>query len=212
MMKITKYEHACLDITEGDSRLIIDPGEFASSLTNIEAIDCVVITHIHGDHFNPYKLKQIYQLNPEVKIYTTSDVAEKLVDLKAEIAKPGKTYVIGEIELEFFGEDHAVIDPRTPVVQNIGVLVNSKLYYPGDSFTECTKQFQVLAVPSSAPWMRVGEMIPMIESSQCSQVFPTHNFMLSEVGHQFSNNWLREFAERSGKTFSFLSPGDSIEI
>lgn len=209
-MKITKYEHACLDINEGASRLIVCPGVFTKSLTNLEGITAIVVTHVHADHLDTAIIQEIIKKNPDVRIYTTEEAARELAS-HTYIGKPGEPVTIGEFRLEFFGENHAEIDPKTPVTQNIGVLVNNKLYYPGDSFTECQKPFVVLAVPASAPWLRVGQTIPLIENSNCQTIFPTHNALLSDAGHQVTNNWLKTFAERSGKEFNFLQPGDSIE-
>lgn len=210
-MRITKYEHACLDIQHNDTRIVIDPGVFTKSLTNSGNIDAVIITHIHGDHFDPSIINQIIEENPGLKIWTTNEVAKELGD-KATLARPQNAEKIGEISLEFFGENHAEIDPKTPIVQNIGVLVNNTLYYPGDSFTECPKPFEILAVPASAPWLRVGQTIPLIENSQCKQIFPTHNALLSDIGHSTTNSWLRKFSERDNKEFKYLKPGDSIEV
>jgi L-ascorbate metabolism protein UlaG (beta-lactamase superfamily) len=210
-MKITKYEHACLDISEGNSRLIVCPGVFSSSLRDFSNITAVVVTHVHADHLDPEKIQEIIAKNPEVKIFTTKE-ASKEINPNVSVGVPGKPITVGSFTLEFFGEDHAEIDPRTPVAQNIGVLINDKLYYPGDSFTECPKQFKVLAVPASAPWLRIAEVIPLVENSSCKQVFPTHNGLLSDAGHQVTNNWLQTFAQRSGKEFTFLKPGESIEV
>jgi L-ascorbate metabolism protein UlaG (beta-lactamase superfamily) len=210
-MKIIKYEHACLDILEGNSRLIVCPGVFSGSLKNFDNITAVVITHVHADHLDPEKIQEIIAKNPEVKIFTTKEASKEIASNVA-VGIPGQPVTVGNFTLEFYGKDHAEIDPQTPVVQNIGVLINSKLYYPGDSFTECPKQFSILAVPASAPWLRIGEVIPLIENSGCVQIFPTHNALLSDAGNQVTNNWLQTFAERSGKEFMFLKPGDSIEV
>ncbi len=210
-MRITKYEHACLDIQQDNTRIIIDPGVFTKSLTNLDYIDAVVITHIHGDHFDQSLINKIIAKNPDLKIWTTNEVAKELGD-KATVARPQNIEKIGEVSLEFFGENHAEIDPETPVAQNLGVLIDNKLYYPGDSFTECPKPFEVLAVPASAPWLRIGQTIPLIKNSQCKQVFPTHNALLSEAGHSVTNIWLEKFAERYNKVFNNLQPGDTLEI
>lgn len=210
-MRITKYEHACLDIQHNNTRIIIDPGKFSKSLTNYANIDALVITHIHSDHFDPSIINKISAKNPGLKIWTTEEVAKELGD-KTTVARLQNIEKIGEISLEFFGENHAEIDPETPVAQNFGVLIDNKLYYPGDSFTECPKPFEVLAVPASAPWLRIGQTIPLMKNSQCKQVFPTHNALLSEAGHSVTNIWLEKFAERYNKVFNNLKPGDFIEI
>lgn len=210
-MKITKYEHACLDIIENKTRLIICPGIFSNSLQDFSDISAVVVTHIHADHLSEEKLQKIIASNPNVKIFTTEEAAKEIPS-NTQVVKDGQTAEVGDIKLEFYGENHTEIDPQTPLAQNVGVLVNDKLYYPGDSFTECPKPFEVLAVPASAPWLRVGQTIPLIENSQCKIVFPTHNALLSEEGHGTTNNWLQKFTERSGKKFTFLQPGESIDI
>ncbi len=209
-MKITKYEHACLDVTEGSNRLIICPGVFTTSLTDFTNITAVVITHVHGDHLDPSKIDKIIENNPDVNIYTTEE-ASKEIKSNVKIVNNGQEIEVGDFKLSFYGEMHAEIDPQTPLVENIGVLINDALYYPGDSFTECPKSFKVLAIPASAPWLRVGQTIPLIESSQCDMVFPTHNALLSDIGHQTTNTWLQKFSERCGKQFKFINPGESIE-
>lgn len=211
-MKVTKYEHACLDIIEGNERLIIDPSVFSASLKDYSNISALVITHIHGDHFDPEKVQAIITENPTLQIYTTQEVADQLTASKVIVPETNKPYGINNLTLEFFGEKHAEIDPQTPIVQNIAILVNNHLFYPGDSFTECPKPFHTLAVPASAPWLRVGETLPLFENSQCEQVFPTHDILLSDPGYAITNTWLEKFAERNGKKFVFLKPGDSLEI
>lgn len=211
-MKITKYEHACLDISTNNQRLVIDPGVFSTSIKDYSNISTLVITHIHGDHFDPEKVKAMVAKNPSVQIYTTQEAANQLNSVKVTIPEINKPYVTGSFALEFFGEKHAEIDPKTPLVQNIAVLVNNRLFYPGDSFTECPKPFHTLAVPTSAPWLKVGETLPLFENSQCKQVFATHDALLSESGYSVTNNWLEQFAKRNNKTFIFLQSGKSIEI
>lgn len=76
---------------------------------------------------------------------------------------------LGDFNLKFYGKDHAEIDPKTPVAQNIGVLVNNQLYYPGDSFTPCPEKFKILAIPASAPWLRVGQTIPTLSKNQIAK-------------------------------------------
>lgn len=210
-MKITKYEHACLDITEGASRLVVCPGIFTKLLKDFHNITAVVITHVHADHLDIEKIQEIITHNPNVSIFTTEE-ASKEIGSNTQISRPGHPITVGDFTLEFFGENHAEIDPETPVNQNNGVLVNNKLYYPGDSFTECPKPFNILAVPASAPWLRVAQTIPLIQNSSCQKVFPTHNALLSDAGHQVTNNWLQTFAQRAGKEFIFLQPGESIEV
>jgi len=207
-MKITKYEHACLDIMLRDSRLIIDPGIFAASLTNLKNISVVVITHMHGDHFDAEKVKAIVAANPGVTILGTDQVVGELDLQNTEIAHIGKPYTFGSITLEFFGQQHELFKD----IQNIGVLVNNSFYYPGDSYTLPQKPVTVLAAPASAPWLRITEAKDFISNVMPQKVFPTHNALLSEIGESIHYRILSGAAQEKGIEWVVLKPSDSIEV
>jgi L-ascorbate metabolism protein UlaG (beta-lactamase superfamily) len=209
-MKLTKFEHACLDIKEGSDRLIIDPGAFATP-SDLSRVTAVVITHAHFDHFINNKLQALAKQNPGLKIFTTQEVAD---EYKGDVVVPhvNKPYNAGGFKLEFFGTDHARNDPEVSAGQNIGVLVNDHLYYPGDSYTLCPKPFKALAIPASGPWFKIAETIPLIEESNCEMVFPTHDALLTELGKDVGNRYMSVFAERSGKKYQAIKDGDSLTI
>lgn len=210
-MKITKLEHSCIDITDKDGRLVIDPGIFSKSLTDFSNISALVITHVHPDHFDANKVGAIVEANPEISIFTTGEVAKELKGGRVTVPERHKPYSVGPFMLEFFGEQHGVVDP-TMIVQNIGVLVNQKLYYPGDSLTTCGVSFEVLAIPTEGPWLKTNELPALIESLDCKQIFATHNGLLNEMGLSVYNNWLDIFAKAKGKTFLDLRSGQSLEV
>lgn len=211
-MKVTKYEHACLDITEGNSRLIVDPGVYSHSFTEFSSVDGLVITHVHGDHCDESKIRAIVAANPDVKIFSTQEVADSLTGVPVTVVKQGKTYQITDFDLEFFGELHEVVDPKTPVAENVGVLINNTVYHPGDSYLVIDKPFRFLAAPKSGPWFRVKDALPLFEKSNCQEVFGTHDGLLNEDGQASVDNWYTKFAERNGKTYRTVNPGESIEI
>jgi len=165
-MKVTKYEHSCLDISEGNTRLIVDPGVFSKSLTDFQNINAVIVTHVHTDHFDPEKLNAIIGANSGVKIYTTSEVQQQLNNPVVTVVNEGSVQQIGDIQLEFFGKDHALIDKNIPLIQNVGVLINGKLYYPGDSWTECNKPHEWLGMPTHAPWLKHSDAMDFLRQSQ----------------------------------------------
>jgi L-ascorbate metabolism protein UlaG (beta-lactamase superfamily) len=210
-MKITKYEHACLDIVESTTRLVIDPGVYSKSFDNLLSINAVVITHVHQDHFDVDKIKMIVEQNPDVQIFTTKEVAEGLPGIITKVVSPGQVEQAGEFTLEFFGDTHATIDESYPACQNTGVLINNKLYYPGDSLTPCPKPYEVLAVPTMAPWLKFSEASNFIQKSQASQVFPTHNGFINADGQALYDRLLGSVCEQTGKKYQFIKPGESIE-
>ncbi len=211
-MKLTKYEHACLDVTEGDSRLIIDPGIFTTSLTDFTSVTAVVVTHVHGDHFDKEKVLAIVAANPAVQLFTTGEVTEQLQIPEARVPKTGQTYTAGAFQLEFYGELHAVISPDVPVAQNIGVLVNDALYYPGDSCADCPKPYKLLAIPFTAPWVKFSDSLELIKSTPATMLIPTHDGLVNQAGQTISDNWFAPACEKLGKTYRHLAPGESIEV
>ncbi len=122
-MKVTKFEHSCLDITEGNSRLVVDPGIFSKSLTDFNNIVAVVVTHVHSDHFDPDKLGQIVAANPQVQIFTTDQVAQEF-NQNTTVPERNRPYPVGDITLRFLGEQHELFGDT----QNIGVMVNDKFF------------------------------------------------------------------------------------
>jgi L-ascorbate metabolism protein UlaG (beta-lactamase superfamily) len=211
-MKLTKYQHACVVVEEQGQKLVIDPGEFTKEFGDLSTIVAVVVTHEHGDHFDRNHLKAIIAANPRVTIFTTADVAEQWQDSHVTAVRAGQTQNAGPFNLEFFGDLHAEIHHSTPRPQNIGVLVNNQVYYPGDSFTQPREQVPVLAIPAGAPWLKVGEGIDFMQDVMPARCFPTHDALLSERGRASVDKWYGQTAEKIGASYLPLKPGDSIEI
>jgi len=213
-MKVTKYEHACLLIEEQGQFLIIDPGIFATSLpTHTQNVCGVVITHQHADHLDKTRLEAIVAANPDVTLFAPKDVLAQLEDVSAKkiVAKDGANHTVSSFQLEFYGKDHAIIYEKVPC-ENIGVMVNKTLYYPGDSFTEPKTDVKLLALPNGAPWMKISEAMTFMKQVMPRAVFPTHNALYSEAGTMISNNWLEHEAKTIGAAWSVLEPSDSIEM
>lgn len=211
-MKITKYEHSCLAIEEKGKYLVIDPGFLTKSPPDLKNVVALVITHIHPDHFDPANIQKIVDLNPDVNIFTTKDVAEQLKLPGVEIPQTGKNYIIEAFELEFFGGTHALISPDFPLAQNFGVLVNQKLYDPGDSFTECPKSYDILALPVMAPWLKFSESLAVLTSTPATTLLPVHNGFINREGKLVYERWFRPACEKLGKSYHELTPGESITV
>ena len=206
-MKITKYEHACWDITENNTRVLIDPGEFSKSLSDISNINALVLTHIHTDHFDKNLVNKIIAENPSIQIFITSQVANE-VEGQVTVPKIQQTYAVNDITLEFFGGDHELFEG----VENIAVLINEKFFCPGDSYTQPDRRVAFAAVPASAPWLRITEASENIRTIQADIVAPTHNALLSEIGEAIHYRILSGVAKESGKEWRVLKVGESIEF
>lgn len=211
-MKLTKYEHACLDLEDQGKRLIVDPGIFTKSLTDFSNICAVIVTHIHPDHFDLDLIDKIRNHNPEMLVYTVAEVALKLGDRPHETVSAGSSELCGIFHVSFFGGEHAVIRPSRERQQNVGILINEKLYYPGDSFVQPGMPVQTLAVPAVAPWMKASEAMDFIAALKSDHVFPTHNALLSEEGAGIYDALLASAAEQAGSTYSPLPVGGTLEL
>ena len=96
-------------------------------------------------------------------------------------------------------------------MQNLAVMING-LYYPGDSYTIPEVSVELLGCPSSAPWLKISDVMDFLATLKPARVFPTHNALLSEAGHQLQNGRIKEVSESLGGTFEYLLPGESMEI
>ena len=210
-MKITKFSHACLKLEHNGESIWIDPGNFSDDFRPSVA-EATVITHLHDDHCDQSKIEQLLELNPKMRIFSTSEVAKKLEGIDVEVVYHGDLHRVGGFELEFFGDLHQEIHRSIPLVQNTAVMVNRSLYYPGDSYTPCDYEVDVLAIPSSAPWLKIADVIDFLNLTKPKRVFPTHNALLSDIGHQLQNSRIQQVAESNGGEFRYLSPGQSWDL
>ena len=212
-MKVTKYEHATLVLEKAEKRLIIDPGKFLSGVDQPSDVVAVVITHQHDDHWTPEQLKRIRDANPDVRIFGPAGVAAAASDFPVETVQAGDEREVGPFLLRFFGGKHAEIHRSIPIIDNLGVLVNDALYYPGDSFAVPEGvDVQVLAAPAGAPWMKIGEAMDYVVQLAPKRAFPTHEMLLSTAGKAISNARLGWAAEQGGGEYLPLEPGDTIDL
>ncbi len=211
-MKITKFEHAFLKLDLSGQQLLIDPGIYSPNLPQLENVVGIVLTHLHDDHSYLPHIQALKQQFPQARIFGPQDVAAKLGEIACEVVTHGSHLQVGEFSLDFFGDLHQEIHRSIPLVQNVGVLVNSKLYYPGDSYTQCDYRFEVLACPSAAPWMKISDLIDYLEAVRPKRAFATHNAILNENGHALQNNRIREIVTKHGGEFRYLTEGESLAV
>ena len=161
-MRITKHGHACLELEKGDQRIIIDPGFYTEPLTGIKNVVAVVLTHMHDDHCYAEQVDRLAAANPGLLIFGTDEVQAKLDGRNVTAVHHGDWHKVGNFELEFFGDMHQEIHRSIPLIQNTGVMVDNRLYYPGDSYTQPDRAVEMLACPTSAPWLKIGDVMDFV--------------------------------------------------
>ncbi|MFY8026632.1 MAG: MBL fold metallo-hydrolase [Aquiluna sp.] len=210
-MRISKYEHALLIVEQSAAQLVIDPGSY-SNLPELQNVVAVVFTHLHDDHTSQEHAQTISRNFPAVKMFGTQEVVEKLTGLDVQAVYHGDHYEVGPFQIDFYGDLHQVIHRSIPLVQNVGVMINSRLYYPGDSYTFPEQSVEILACPTSAPWLRISDVIDFLDLIRPKKCFATHNALLSEQGHALQNNRVQQIVEKHGGEFRYLNVGESWQL
>ncbi|MFJ4045056.1 MBL fold metallo-hydrolase [Microbacterium sp. NPDC089987] len=212
-MRITKYEHAALRIDEGGETLLIDPGSFTMPLDDLGAVVAVVITHEHPDHWTAAHLDRILRAAPGIPIFSTAGVAAAASDYDITVVAPGDAVTVGAFSLRFFGGEHAVIHESMPEIENLGVLVNDELYYPGDSYAVPNGvDVSTLAAPLGAPWLKIGEAMDFVLAVAPRRCFGTHDMTLSTIGRTMHRQRLQWATEQGGGKFFELDPAESLDV
>lgn len=204
-MLLTKYEHACFTLEKDNKVLVVDPGGWTTNLGPLENVAAIVITHEHADHFDPSTLDAIISRSPNAVIYTHQNITSQLGEpFMTTPVTAGDTVTIAPFTLEFFGGNHAVIHESFEPVANLGVMINNTVYYPGDSFVAPGVPVPVLALPVTAPWMKISEAIDFVNEVKPARVFPTHDIIASTQGKHLADRMIPAFVEAYGGTYQRL--------
>ena len=192
-IELTKYEHACLLINKAGNKLLIDPGCYGRLPDDLDGIGAVVITHEHPDHFDLSQIRSVLESNPDLAIFSTQSVASILESSRINCqAVSSETIDSGRFRLHFNEVEHSIIY-RTSPCRNLSVGVDDFLYYPGDSFFDDGRQYELLALPASGPWFSLSQAIDLANSCQVSQIFATHDIHISQTGYQSFQDWIGRY-------------------
>lgn len=210
-MKITKYQHACFVVEQKGEAVVVDPGIFSHDFIMPSKVVAIVITHEHPDHFSESLIISILKKHPHATLIAHESIAGRFTNYQTTAAKPGESFSVGSFTFTFFGGTHALIAPPFPVPANIAVLINNALYYPGDSFVAPGVPVQVLALPVSAPWLKISETMTFLSQVHPTLAFPTHDAILSPEGKEIVDRMVGTAASGQNTQYKRLD-GLSIEL
>lgn len=213
-MRLTKFEHAFVTIEVEGATLVVDPGKFTASLPRLHNVVGVVLTHEHDDHTWGEHVASIRSQFGAVPVWGTAGAQAALATsgIDATVALPGDAVTVGPFDLEFYGGAHAIIHRTIPQIENLGVAVNSRFFYSGDSLVEPGQPVEVLAVPSSAPWLKASEMMDFVDAVRPRVSFATHDSLWTAPGAAMANARIASATQAHGGRFVPLGIGESFEI
>lgn len=212
-MKVTKFEHACLILDNGTSRLVVDPGSFTELPKNLSNVSCIVVTEEHVDHFNLENIQNILSQSPDVQIISTEVVAGQLKEAgyNCVAVKGNKELNVGGFALTLNEGDHAVVYGKSPC-RVLTVVIDDFLYYPSDSFIPTDTKVQVLALPTCGPWHKISESVDFANRVSSKQILVTHNGLYNETGNKVTNGFTSNNIADKNREYIFLNVGESRDF
>jgi len=211
-MRITKFGHACVRVESGAATVVLDPGGFTDAGA-VQGATAVLITHEHADHYDPGHLRAT-----DAPVFTIEAVAAKIrsdapdVAERVTVVTPGASIDVG-LPVRVVGEKHAIIHPELPHFDNSGYLLeaeDSKIFHPGDSLTTPGEDIDLLLLPVSAPWLKIGECIDYARDVGAKRSLAIHDAVYSDAGLAIADGHLQRFLGERGLDYVRLSPGQEL--
>ena len=184
-MQLTKYAHACVTFTDGDRTLLIDPGTFTPEAAALAATaDAILVTHDHFDHLDQAALTAALDDRPDLRVYGPASIREELGerDGQVSVVRAGDRIDAAGFEVTVHGDKHALIHSDIPLVDNVGYLVEGRVFHPGDSYAPPGVAVETLLLPTSGPWTKFGEAADFVRAVRPARMIQIHELMLSELG------------------------------
>jgi L-ascorbate metabolism protein UlaG (beta-lactamase superfamily) len=212
-VQLTKHGHACVVLSDGDRRLVVDPGSFTAD-DAWDGASALLITHEHADHFVPDKVRAALDADPALEVWTNSAVAAQLEGAgpRVHVVGAGDTFTAAGFDVSVHGEWHAVIHPDIPRVANVGFLVDGTVFHPGDALTVPEVAVPTLLLPAHAPWSKLGELIDYLRAVRAERAYAVHDALLSDLGLGVVARLVGDGGPGQPTPYARLAPTESVEL
>ncbi len=208
-MRITKLHHACVTITDGDSVVLVDPGEFAP--VSVDGVDAVLVTHRHPDHLDPKVIAGA--LAQGIPVWLPADAAEDFLPNEGvHVAEPGDEFTVGQLPIRVCGDRHAELHPEIAAPLNRGYIVGDGVLITGDEHIDPPTPVRVLITPINAPWLRSVDLIRYVRKVRPALVLGVHDGLLNRTGRGIAasiTGWLEREGARKAR---LLDDGEVLDI
>jgi L-ascorbate metabolism protein UlaG (beta-lactamase superfamily) len=213
-MKLTKYEHACVVFEKEGASFVVDPGSFSPNAAKIiSAADAILLTHEHFDHVNEAAINAALAERPELKVFGPAATGGMFASHPAQFTAvtAGDLVEVAGFAVTVHGSSHAVIHPDIPPVANVGYLVDETVYHPGDAYFVPDASIGTLLLPTSGPWMKLGEAADYVRAARPGQIVQIHEMLLSEIGLNIAASLLGENG-LTGIPLTVVPAGESLTV
>jgi L-ascorbate metabolism protein UlaG (beta-lactamase superfamily) len=174
-MRLTKYPQSCVLVEHDDGgRLLIDPGNVtmdAHAFDDFGAVDAVLFTHIHADHFDPRAVAAI--LDRGLPVHANADVCAR-IDGPATTVTAGYGFTAAGIDVVAHDMPHVEMVDGSAGPPNTGFVLDGRLLHPGDSLTVDGITVDAIAVPIVGPSISFRDSYIAVERTGASMAVPIH--------------------------------------
>jgi L-ascorbate metabolism protein UlaG (beta-lactamase superfamily) len=213
-MRLTKHEHACVVLEKDGTSIVVDPGAFSPGAADIIAgAEAILLTHEHFDHVNEAAINDALAARPGLRVYGPAAVGGTFAAHEGQFTAvaPGDTLTVASFGVTVHGGQHAVIHPDIPVIANVGYLIDGSLYHPGDAYYVPEVPVPVLLLPTSGPWMKLGEAADYVRAVRPQQIVQIHEMLLSDIGLFLASSLLGEQG-LTGLPLTVVPAGESLTV
>lgn len=178
-MRITHFGHACLLIETDAARLLFDPGTESAGFETLRDLSAILVTHEHDDHIDYSKLPALLAANPDALLIADRDTAAKLEGARA--VEPGDRLEIAGATVDVVGGTHEPVWLDIPGCTNAAYVVDEgAFFHPGDSYFVPDEAIDILALPTSGPWLRVRDAVSYVTAVAPRVAIPMHEAALAD--------------------------------
>ncbi len=213
-MELTKHEQACVVAKKDGTSIVIDPGSFSPAAAEIIAgADVILLTHEHFDHVNEGAINAALADRPDLRVYAPGALSGMFAAHPGQFTAvaAGDELKLGSFGITVHGSEHAIIHPSLPGCANVGFLLDGSVYHPGDAYHVPEVPVTTLLLPTSGPWMKIGEAIDYVRAVRPQQVVQIHDILLSDIGHQLADMLLGDQGP-TGLPLTSIPAGQSLTV